>query len=266
MSIGITRPFNSAFWPDSYVRSLDQNTKMVYLFLITSHKLTLSGIYEIGALEIARHALCDETRIDEVYVSLDKLKEDKKILYADGWICLLNRMKHQFLNPNMKKGLLSELNELLGMVPESFHNHIESLTKAFGKPYEMVSVDIRGKGKGRVREKERVRDAKPERSASGVGDTHTGVGNPKMGNAFDLFWKAYPKKVHMQEAQMMFDEKWKAIEPAMPRILEFLKAAPKTNRWREAKFIPDPASFLEGKRWTDDLESYGKDQILTHIS
>lgn len=272
---GITRPFNPQFWQDRYIRTLDLNTKMVYLFLITSHKVNLSGVYEISAEEIARYALCDATATDAAYAALDTLKEDGKILYEEGWIFLLNRMKHQNFNRDMKVGLLRQLDEVAGLIPISFDAKLSELRQGVVHDVDRVSTrrphppqhpPRKGIGRGRGRVIGRVSDAKSPAAPDDVSDTHNPfVGNKTMGDAFDRFWKVYPKKVHMQEAQMMFDQHWKTIEPAMGKILEFISKATGTNRWRETKYIPDPANFLEDKRWNDNPEDYGTEKKRIHL-
>lgn len=124
-----SRPFNPDFWQDRYIRGLDRDTKDVYLFLILSHRLGLSGTYEINKIEIAKHALCDTSTesVEKVGKALSRLVEDEKILYEDDWVFLLNRIKHQYLNPNMKIGLKREINDIKGSVPEAFLNPLETL-------------------------------------------------------------------------------------------------------------------------------------------
>lgn len=70
--------------------------------------------------------------------------------------------------------------------------------------------------------------------------------------AFELFWKVYPKKTARPKAF----QAWKKIKAAeIPVIMASIEAQKNTEQWsREGgKFIPYPASFLNQRRWEDEL-------------
>lgn len=70
---------------------------------------------------------------------------------------------------------------------------------------------------------------------------------------FTRFWSAYPKKVGKGAAEAAF----RKIRPSdeltntMVRVIERMKS---TEQWRREKgrFIPNPATWLNQKRWEDD--------------
>lgn len=72
---------------------------------------------------------------------------------------------------------------------------------------------------------------------------------------FEKFWSKYPKKEAKAKAKRIW--KRKNIGDNLEEILEFIKNAKKTERWNEG-YIPMPTTFLNQKRWQDDLSSYGK--------
>jgi hypothetical protein len=70
---------------------------------------------------------------------------------------------------------------------------------------------------------------------------------------FDAFWKAYPRKVARKDAQ----KAWLTVQPEdRPKILAAIVRARKTEDWRRdgGRFIPYPATWLRGERWTDELD------------
>lgn len=73
--------------------------------------------------------------------------------------------------------------------------------------------------------------------------------------AFDTFWAAYPKKVGKGQAVKAWKSAAKRADTAT--ILTGLKAACAT--WRaartEAKFIPNPTTWLNGDRWADEIDT-----------
>jgi len=73
---------------------------------------------------------------------------------------------------------------------------------------------------------------------------------------FALFWEAYPKKVGKPAARrawlsaVMADDRWPEVIAGLDRW----KASP---GWVETRYIPHPATFLNQKRWEDEVPKDG---------
>lgn len=73
---------------------------------------------------------------------------------------------------------------------------------------------------------------------------------------FDAFWKVYPKKVGKQDAM----KAWKKIAPdeeltdTIIRAVETAKQ--KDSRFREERFIPHPATWLNAGSWENEYDDY----------
>jgi hypothetical protein len=71
---------------------------------------------------------------------------------------------------------------------------------------------------------------------------------------FDYWYDKYPRKKSRQDAERA----WKKLKPAQ-RQLAMNALEDHIDHWRrkqtEVEFIPYPASWLNGKRWEDELES-----------
>lgn len=69
---------------------------------------------------------------------------------------------------------------------------------------------------------------------------------------FDIFWKAYPRKRAKGQAEKAFD-KINPDEPLLARLLKAVGEQAKTQDWQKdgGKFIPYPATWLNGKYWED---------------
>ncbi|MCD8195923.1 MAG: hypothetical protein LUE24_01905 [Lachnospiraceae bacterium] len=82
---------------------------------------------------------------------------------------------------------------------------------------------------------------------------------------FDLFWAAYPNghRKKVQDAKRA----WKKIRPSeslFQQIMQGLDRAKHSQEWanENGRYIPYPASWLNGGCWTDDyreVQSYGTD-------
>ncbi len=76
---------------------------------------------------------------------------------------------------------------------------------------------------------------------------------------FAEFWTAYPKKVAKPAGEKAF----KALGVTEPLLADILAGV---NRWKQSEqwtkdggqFIPNPATFLNGRRWEDQVPTGGK--------
>ena len=75
-------------------------------------------------------------------------------------------------------------------------------------------------------------------------------GEPKMGDdEFDKFWKMYPKHVGKGAVEKKFRKLNKNL---FPEIMAALEGQRKLSQWRDTKFIPNPLTWLNQERWSDD--------------
>lgn len=82
-----------------------------------------------------------------------------------------------------------------------------------------------------------------------------------VNDGFDVFWKAYPRKVNKREAT----EKWnKAKLPEMDVILKAIEVQKNTDGWKkeDGKYIPHPSTWINKERWTDEIEERKNWQTL----
>ena len=72
-------------------------------------------------------------------------------------------------------------------------------------------------------------------------------------DVFDIFWKAYPKKIGKQVAWSSFN-KLKADEKLLKTILQDIVFRKTTAEWlkNNGMFIPYPTTYLNQRRWEDE--------------
>lgn len=70
---------------------------------------------------------------------------------------------------------------------------------------------------------------------------------------FDLFWAAYPKKKAKGDAQKAF----KKVKAPIGVILSAVEKQKQSEQWRRdgGRFIPYPATWLNGQRWEDETDT-----------
>lgn len=96
------RVVNTRFWDDPYVAELNPTEKLVFLYLLTNALTTIGGVYE---LPLKRAAFDVGLPVKELKSVFEKLERDGKVVWQDGWVALVNFVKHQSLNPKVRRGI-----------------------------------------------------------------------------------------------------------------------------------------------------------------
>ena len=86
------RYINTRFWQDNYISNLDPSEKLLFLYCLTSPSTNISGAYEIPLKIIAADTGFDKDMILKIFARFEK---DNKIIYKDGWLFIVNFIKHQ---------------------------------------------------------------------------------------------------------------------------------------------------------------------------
>lgn len=72
-------------------------------------------------------------------------------------------------------------------------------------------------------------------------------------DSFERFWKIYPKKKSKNDAW----KAWQKIKPDLALVATILEAIEHQRTWPEwtkdhGQYVPNPASWLNAGRWTDE--------------
>jgi len=81
-----------------------------------------------------------------------------------------------------------------------------------------------------------------------------------LDEGFQRFWSAYPRKV----SKSCCGKAWQRINPCpalTERILDALEAHKETKQWQDKQYIPHPSTWLNQKRWEDELEEKSSDPL-----
>ena len=81
-----------------------------------------------------------------------------------------------------------------------------------------------------------------------------GEESKELDRLFDVFWKAYPKKIGKLKAKSSF-EKIKPDEHLLNLMVMKIDEYKSTKQWQEdnGKYIPHPATWLNQGRWEDEI-------------
>lgn len=110
------------------------------------------------------------------------------------------------------------------------------------------------KAAGRVDQsrQDQTKGSKDPPSPSDEGET---AGRSAIEVRFAEFWSAYPKKVAKQYAL----KAWKRLKPDAElhdKIMRAVDAQKRSEQWRRdnGRYIPNPATWLNGGQWDNDIE------------
>jgi hypothetical protein len=103
------RSLNTCFWSDPWVEELNPEEKLLFIYLITNEKTNMLGIYESSIKKISF-----ETGINILTVKkyLEGFEKVRKVKYLENHVIVINYMKHQKYNTNMKISAIEIFNNL----------------------------------------------------------------------------------------------------------------------------------------------------------
>jgi len=86
--------------------------------------------------------------------------------------------------------------------------------------------------------------------------------NPNTDGLFDVFWKEYPKKQAKPAAERAF-QRANPSQEILDRMIKVIQASRKTEGWQEknGKYIPQPATWLNQRRWEDETTDISKQSM-----
>jgi len=103
------RSVSTGFWSDPFVEELTPSQKLLFLYLITNEKTNMLGIYEVSTRKMSFETGMKKDEIEKALKTFEKLR---KVKYTGNYVILVNYMKHQNFNTNMKKSAIDIYNEL----------------------------------------------------------------------------------------------------------------------------------------------------------
>lgn len=113
-----TRILQTRFWKDEYVTSLSSEEKLMFIYILTNDTVNMVGVYQLYTQEVA--LWCGVTN-QKVIQFFQKLQNDKKIIYKNNWIKLLNFQKYQnYGGGRQEEAFKKELNQIPGYMHDDY--------------------------------------------------------------------------------------------------------------------------------------------------
>ena len=146
LNMGKLRSINTVLWSDPFIEDLTVAEKLLFIYLITNEKTNMLGIYESSLKKMSFETGID---IETVRKALKGFETLQKVKYVANHVILVNFMKHQNFNTNMKKSAidiymnLPESLKIEGFEPDRRNpsESFETLSKGFGM-VRKVEVEV----------------------------------------------------------------------------------------------------------------------------
>ncbi|OGV36996.1 MAG: hypothetical protein A2020_16475 [Lentisphaerae bacterium GWF2_45_14] len=237
------RSINTRFWLDEWIETLDPIERLLYLYLLTNPQTNIAGVYEIS---IKRMAFETGIEKDVVKKVLERFQSAGKVAVVNSHIIVINWLKNQSMNDNMKIGVL----KILYNLPENIKKIVKDL-----KPFQELENAFEGRirisndsetisnpseGLGEIRKKKKERGNKKEESntlapSDKIASKQTDSQALKINFDFNT-----GKWLNIQkEDTAAWSEAYPAadIRIELNKMREWLKANPKKRKSNYRKFI-----------------------------
>lgn len=261
----------SRFWQDEKMRTISDDARYLMLYFLTSPHRNIMGFYFLPTPYACFDLGWDEKRFQK---GLQELLQTGRVKYdaCTHVVLVQNYLKHNPLeNPNQVKSAIERLEEM-PQTPlfQDFLAVMEQCKKTFIQPLvERLQQRLRQPVTvtGTVTEdiNTHALDSAPaqlqnqsDKPAEQSGEQRKRAKTQKQEELFARFWAAYPKKRSKGQAE----KAWTKLQPdeqLVETMLTAIERAKKSEEWRKenGRYIPYPATWLNGKRWEDEYMSSG---------
>ena len=279
--MAVKRIVSTSFWSDSKVDTFSPEDKYFMLYLLTNPHTTQLGIYEFSM----KHAAFEMGySVETVQALLSRFQDRYKIIrYCQdtGEIAIKNYLKHSIEKGGkpvldcLKKELSQVKNkELVNFVFLANQNSENSTVREF-----ILYIQDKYKLNDNVNDNDNDNDNDNERivddSWYDSQSQEEGKSKPpkrKKATAkedydlegFNAFYAAYPR--HAGKADAL--KAWNKLKPDIvlqAKMGEALTAQKKSPQWTKnnGQYIPMPSTWLNGKRWEDEVQTQTQPNIPT---
>ena len=121
----IKRSVNTKVWNDPWFEDLSSDDKLVWIYLLTNQYSNLLGIYEISVKRISYDTSLSFETIRKAFEGFETVR---KAFHINGYMVIINWLKNQTMNANMKKCVKSLLSELPADLLKEIENKNFQLT------------------------------------------------------------------------------------------------------------------------------------------
>jgi hypothetical protein len=110
-----TRIVHTRYWQDSFILSLDKDTRLFFLYLLSNQYINICGIYELpDQIVIMETGLTHE----QLQTCKQTLEKSQKAIFYKGWVQVVNVERYNFYRNSPKNEIA--YNKEIMLIPKEF--------------------------------------------------------------------------------------------------------------------------------------------------
>jgi hypothetical protein len=86
-----TRIIQTRFWDDEFVTEVDMYTQHLYIYLLTSQYINISGMFQLSPKKIQFECKLTDLQFQQ---AKETLEVAGKVFFSEGWVYVVNAMKN----------------------------------------------------------------------------------------------------------------------------------------------------------------------------
>lgn len=228
----------STFWSSPTTSGLSDDAKLLALYLMTCSHCTIAGVFRLPEGYVSEDVGWPAERVAQGFHELFT-KGFSERCGTTKWVWIRKHLEwNKPENPNQRKSAV----KIALSVPD----------ECAWKP-AFMRVCSESLGIGQLENGNPLETiAKPSPNQKHKHKQNSLVAASEFDGRFDTFWSAYPRKVAKDDARKAFDKR-KPDGEMLDMILAAIEKQSKLEAWTKdgGKFIPHPATWLNGGRWQD---------------
>lgn len=243
--MAIKRIVSTEFWvDDKVVDNFTPEDKLFFLYLLTNPHTTQLGIYHINKKSMSFEL---GYTIDAINVLLDRFENKYKIIrysLKTNEIAIKNYLKHSIIKGG--KPVEDCLNKEIAQVKDK-----TLLNYVFNNLKDNIYIN---KTIIEIINNNTINENENENEVSYHDSYNDTCHDTYDDSLFALFWKEYPKKRDKEKAHKWF-KSHKPNKDLVDTMIKQINRLKQTKEWQKdnGQFIPYPTTWLNGKRWEDEI-------------
>jgi len=233
----------STIWTSDKFNAAKEFSQKVYLYLLCCPHGNSAGLYRLPEGYAMTDLKCSQQRYQNALSDLKSVG----LVEHDGDIVMVKQFLkfNPFMNPKHARGTCTEIaefinNPLYSLLYKDVETFCIEYIEEFSKPKNSIDTVSIQYQNGISTETKTETKTKTETNTA-----HT---------RFESFWSSYPKKKAKGDAEKAFN-KIKPDDVLLKTMLDAIDAQSRSPDWKKdgGQFIPYPATWLNQKRWEDEI-------------
>lgn len=229
--------------------------KYFFLYLLTNPHTALSGCYEISIKQMERETGYNADTVMRLIARMQNVHKVIAFSPDTKEILILNWAKYNWVNPKIKISVERSLDEIKN---EGFKRYVQSVLaeekESTKEKEDLLNTDNKSVSVSVVSIPYPYGIDTVSTPSTHDVNTASKPNKTETAEAFAVFWQAYPKKVGKPNAEKAFA---KVPKSEWDKLLPAIETQKRSRQWREnnGQYIPYPATWLNGKRWEDEVKA-----------